>query len=95
MERIRRWSRTRAATANAGFDCFDAPDEPGPMRFDFTWLEDFLALAASVRASAGKLSTQIVGYGRAASGDRHVAEGWHPPRALSINTECRPPPYPC
>jgi LysR family transcriptional regulator, hypochlorite-specific transcription factor HypT len=46
--------------ANARFGCFDALDEP-PMNFHFTWLEDFLALAATgnfSRAAEDRHSSQ-------------------------------------
>jgi LysR family transcriptional regulator, hypochlorite-specific transcription factor HypT len=49
-----------ARGANARFGCFDALDEP-PMNFNFTWLEDFLAVAATgnfSRAAEDRHSSQ-------------------------------------
>jgi len=56
-----RWSPLLAAQANVGFGCFDALDEPGTMRFEFIWLEDFLALASTgnfTRAAQDRHSSQ-------------------------------------
>jgi DNA-binding transcriptional LysR family regulator len=48
-------------SANARFGCFNALDEPGSMKFEFIWLEDFLALAGTgsfTRAAEDRHSSQ-------------------------------------